>query len=550
MTDAASLATGGIDNQPPPLENYNLFNTDQALREATAREGAAWAVESLARYGARLGTAETIALGRRANENPPRQHPFDRFGERRDEIEFHPAWHAVMQLIIGEGLHAAPWTEPRPGAHVARAAAYVMHGQVEPGSLCPTTMTHGAIPVLQRDPALAREWVPTILSRSYDPRSLPIGRKSGALIGMGMTERQGGSDLRANTTRAVPVDGGSGGWRLTGHKWFFSVPQSDAHLVLAQAPGGLSCFFMPRVLPDGSRNAIRIQRLKDKVGNRSNASAEVEFHDALAVLLGEEGRGVATILEMGTYTRLDCALGGAGLLRGAVAQALHHADHRTAFQRRLVDQPLMANVLADLALESEAATALALRLARAFDAAGEDAAEMTFRRVCTPMVKYWVGKRAPVAVVEAMEVLGGNGYVEEGPLALLYREAPLNSIWEGSGNVMCLDMLRAIDRAPGTLDVLFAELHEASGADRRLDAAIRALEKEFAGHADREHAARRLAEALGVALQASLLVRHAPTAVADAFCASRLGGSSGRAFGALPAGVDCHAIITRAMPAE
>ncbi len=556
MTKDGWAATGDIDNQPPPLENHNLFTTDRALREATLRDGAAWAESGLVRYGATLGTAEVMALGRQANQNPPRHHPFDRFGQRRDEVEFHPAWHAIMQLIIGEGLHAAPFAEPRPGAHVARAAAYVMHGQVEPGSLCPTTMTHGAISVLQRDPELALMWLPTILSRTYDSRAVPVTQKSGALIGMGMTERQGGSDLRANTTRALPVDGsgpwetGSRAYRLTGHKWFFSAPQSDAHLVLAQAPGGLSCFFMPRVLPDGSRNAIQIQRLKDKIGNRSNASAEVEFDGAWAVRLGEEGRGVSTILEMGTYTRLDCALGSAGLLRGAVAQALHHAAHRSAFQLHLVDHPLMGNVLADLALESEAAIALSLRLARAFDEADHDPASMAFRRVCTPMVKYWVCKRAPVAVTEAMEVLGGNGYVEEGPLALLYREAPLNSIWEGSGNVMCLDMLRAINREPGTLDVLFAELRQASGADRRLDTAIAALETEFTGRADREHAARRLAEALSVALQASLLVRHAPAAIADAFCASRLGGQSGRAFGAMPAGVDCRAIIARAMPCE
>ncbi|WP_374467570.1 acyl-CoA dehydrogenase family protein, partial [Ferrovibrio sp.] len=374
--------------------------------------------------------------------------------------------------------------------------------------------------------------------------------KTNALIGMGMTEKQGGSDVRANTTKATPVGAGGPGaeYIISGHKWFFSCPQIDAHLVLAQSPGGLSCFFVPRWLPDGSKNAIHIQRLKEKVGNKSNASSEVEFHNAHGWLLGEEGRGVPTIIEMGTYTRLDCALGSAGLLRGAVSQALHHAFHRRAFQRHLIDQPLMTNVVADLAVESEAATALAMRLARAFDRAETDAQEAAFRRLCTPAVKYWVCKRAPNAVVEAMEVHGGNGYVDEGPLGMLYKEIPLNSIWEGSGNVMCLDVLRALQKNQDGLDAYFAELNSARGGDRRLDAAIAGVQAEFADLQEIEHRARRVVEKMMVTLQAALLVQHSTPAVADAFCASRLGGDWGQAFGTLPKGVDARAIAERARP--
>jgi putative acyl-CoA dehydrogenase len=534
-------------NQPPALEDYNLYTTDKALMQATEVNGAGWAKDRLTVYGRRLGDAETIENGRLAHKHPPQLKLFDRFGHRRDEVEFHPAWHSIMSLIIGEGLHSAPWAEPKPGAHVARAAAYIMHAQIEPGSQCPTTMTYGSVPAIRKDKHLSETWLPKIYSRQYDGSNRPVAQKTGALIGMGMTEKQGGSDVRSNTTTATPA-GADGAYIINGHKWFFSCPQNDAHLVLAQSPRGLSCFFVPRWLPDGSKNPVQIQRLKDKVGNKSNASSEVEFHNAQGWLLGEEGRGVPTIIEMGTYTRLDCALGSAGLLRGAVAQALHHAAHRRAFQRHLIDQPLMTNVVADLAIESEAATMLALRLARAFDRAEDDPAEAAFRRLCTPAVKYWICKRAPHAVVEAMEVHGGNGYVDEGPLGMLYKEIPLNSIWEGSGNVMCLDVLRALQKSQDGLEAYFADLIPARGNDKRLDAAIHDLKAEFADQTEIEHRARRVVEKMMAALQGALLVRHSTPAVADAFCASRLGGDWGHAFGTLPKGVDTRAIAERALP--
>lgn len=551
MTALPAFETHEVLNQPPVLEDFNLFTTDKALADAAAAMGVAHANDRLSAYGARLGRAETIEAGRLAHRFPPELRTFDRFGHRVDQVEFHPAWHQIMDLIVGEGLHSAPWFEPGTGAHTARAAAYIMHAQVEPGSQCPTTMTYGSVPALRSQGGLAEIVLGKIGTRSYDPRDIPVAQKSGALVGMGMTEKQGGSDVRSNTTVAVPAGSGGTGeeYLLTGHKWFFSCPQIDAHLVLAQAPGGLSCFLVPRWLPDRTRNRVRIQRLKNKVGNRSNASSEVEFHEAHGWLLGEEGRGIPTILEMGTFTRLDCALGSAGLLRGAVAQALHHAGHRRAFQRHLIDQPLMTNVVADLAIESEAATLLALRLARAFDemAAGNGQAA-AFVRLCTPAVKYWVCKRATGGVVEAMEVLGGNGYVNEGPLGLLYKEIPLNSIWEGSGNVMCLDVLRALHKTPDSLDVYFSEIADARGADRRLDAAMRSLETEFAHGHDMEHRARRLVEGMMLVLQGALLVRHAPDEVSDAFCASRLGGDWGHAYGTLPSGIDARAIAERARP--
>ncbi len=550
MTDDALFETHEVLNQPPALEDHNLFTTDRALATAVSEYGAQWAMERLEAYGARLGETETIEQGRLANRFPPQFKPFDRFGHRIDAVEFHPAWQAIMTLAVGEGIHSSPWAAPRPGAHVARAAAHFMHTQIEPGSLCPTSMTLGCVPALKRAPAIAEDWLPKIFSTRYDGRDLPATEKTGALVGMGMTEKQGGSDVRVNTTKAVPAggSGAEGEYIVTGHKWFFSCPQIDAHLVLAQAPGGLSCFFLPRWLPGGGRNAIRIQRLKDKIGNRSNASAEVEFHGAHGWLVGEEGRGVPTIIEMGNHTRLDCALGSAGLLRGAVAQAVHHVHYRRAFQRHLIDQPLMANVVADLAIESEAATLLTMRLALAFDRAETELQEAAFRRLCTPAAKYWVCKRAPHAVVEALEVLGGNGFVEEGPMGLLYREIPLNSIWEGSGNVMCLDVLRAIQKNPETLDAFSDELAQVKGADRRLDAAIAKVRDGLTDSADAEHRARRVVEAMMTALQGALLVRHSPESIADAFCATRLGGDWGHAFGTLPAGVDARAIAARARP--
>jgi putative acyl-CoA dehydrogenase len=454
-----------------------------------------------------------------------------------------------MALSIGEGLHTRPWAEPKPGAHVARAAGVIMMVQVEAGVQCPTTMTYGVVPALRHAPTIAAEWLPRLYSRRYDKRMIPASQKTGVLMGMGMTEKQGGSDLRANMTRAQPIDGGGPGeaYRLDGHKWFFSAPMCDAFLVLAQAPGGLSCFFLPRFLPDGTRNAIHVQRLKDKLGNKANASSEVEFHGAVAWLVGEEGRGVPTIIEMGNYTRLDCALGSTGLIRQAVAQAAHHAAHRSAFQKRLIDQPLMTNVLADLAIESEAATALVLRLARAYDRQ-DDPAETAFRRMLTPAAKYWICKRGPMLGAEAMEVLGGNGYVEEAIMGRLYRELPLNSIWEGSGNVMCLDVLRALAKTPEALDVALAEIRAARGADRRLDAHVQHLTDDVARDGFPESQARRLVERLVLALQGALLVRFAPATVADGFCASRLGNQAG-AFGTLPTGIDIRTIAERARPA-
>lgn len=437
--------THEVVNQPPPLIDYNLFTTDRALVEGVKRESAAWSVPMLDNFGRAVGTEEAVRWGFQANEYPPVLETHDRFGNRRDEVEFHPAWHSLMTLAVGHRLHALPWVESKPGAHVARAAMMMLAGQNESGHMCPVSMTYSAIPVLRLDPKLAAAWEHTILSSTYDPRFAPLTKKKGALIGMGMTEKQGGSDVRANTTLAEPSSGLE--YRITGHKWFCSAPMSDAFLILAQAPGGLTCFFLPRWTPAGERNEIRIQRLKRKLGNRSNASSEVEFEGAWAHRIGEEGRGVATIMEMVQHTRLDCCIGSAALMRRALAEALHHARHRAAFGRFLADQPLMRVVLADLAIESEAATVVMLRLARAFDNR-----ERPFSRLATAVSKYWICKRAPAHVGEALECLGGGGFVEESILPRLYREAPLNSIWEGSGNVVCLDVLRAIRKEPDSVE--------------------------------------------------------------------------------------------------
>jgi len=540
----AGSATHEVFNQPPPLVGYNLFTSDRALAEAVVREGAGWAIADLTRYGAKLGTPEVLELGALANRETPRLHAFDRFGRRIDWVEFHPAYHELMALQVAQGIHASPWSDPQPGAHVRRAAGLYMSGQVEAGTSCPISMTYAAIPVLRRAPAEVQAWLPKLLSRRYDPAHRPVPGKTGALMGMGMTEKQGGSDVRSNTTRAEPEtrSGPGEAYRIAGHKWFFSAPMGDAFLVLAQAPGGLSCFFMPRWTPAGELNAIRLQRLKDKLGNRSNASSEVEFDAALGWLIGEEGRGIATILEMVGYTRLDNVLGSAGVQRQALAQAIHHAAHRTAFQKRLVDHPLMAAVLADMALEVEAATALAFRLARAFDAQ-DDASEGLLRRLVTPAAKFWVCKRGPMLAAEALEVLGGNGYVEDSGMPRLYRELPVYSIWEGSGNVVCLDVLRALRREPETLAALEAELAAARG-DPRLDARIEALLATARAEVP-ESAARRLCRELVVTLQAALLLRHAPSFVAEGFIASRLGGG-GDAFGLTVEDADLRPIVERA----
>ncbi len=535
------MATHDVINQPPPLHDYEPLAQDRALLEGLRREGAQWAEDDIAVLGRRTASREVLAWGALANENPPRLRTHDRFGHRVDEIEFHPAWHELMRLSIANGIHSGPWREPREGAHVARAAKMMLVSQTEFGHGCPISMTYSAFPALQRQPDLLEEWAPHIVSLNYDPRLLPVGEKTGAIIGMGMTEKQGGSDVRANTTRAVPAEGA---WALTGHKWFCSAPMSDAFLVLAQAPRGLSCFLLPRFTPGGQRNHFIIQRLKDKLGNRSNASGEVEFENAYARLVGEEGRGVHTILEMVNHTRLDCVIGSSGMMRAALVQAAHHCAHRSAFGRRLVDQPLMRGVLADLATESEAATVLMMRLARAYDRREEEA---PFRRIATAVAKYWVCKRAAPFAAEALECLGGNGYVEESGMPRIYREAPLNSIWEGSGNVICLDVLRAIGKEPQARDALVAELRLSRGADRRLDAALDETEALLVK--PEEPAARRLVERLAVTLQGALLVRHAPHAVADAFCGTRLAGDHGYSFGTLPPGLDVDAILARAWPA-
>ncbi len=530
-----------VSNQPPPLEPYNLFASDIVLRDAVKREQAGWADHELTALGATLGKPETVQFGFDANKYTPVLRTLDRYGHRLDEVEFHPAWHALLGLALKAGLHSSPWAEPKPGAHVARAAGTYMLNQIESGVYCPVAMTYGAVPALRHAPAIAAQWLPKIFSRDYDKRFIPVKEKSAALLGMGMTENQGGSDLRTNSTRAEPA--GDGSFRLHGHKWFMSAPMCDAFLVLAQTAKGLSCFLMPRWTPDGNRNAIHIIRLKDKLGNRSNASSEVEFDGAYAQLIGEEGRGIPTIIEMASHTRLDCAIGSSALMRQAVAQAVHHARHRTAFQKHLIDQPLMTNVLADLALESEAATVLTMRLARAYDESDETSTVL--RRVVTPAAKFWICKRAPIVTLEAIEVLGGSGYIEESIMPRLYREAPVNSIWEGAGNIMCLDVLRAIERTPKAIDVLRDEL----GGDARLKTFADQLQMRLSA-ADRndESQARVLVRDLVLALQVALLIKHAPAAVADAFCASRLGAEAGSAFGALPRGLDLRVLAERAGP--
>jgi putative acyl-CoA dehydrogenase len=545
MTGSA-FATHEVVNQPPPLEDYDLFDSDAALVEAVAREGGAGRTERLAALGRWLGSAEVLALGEQANRCPPELRTHDRFGHRLDRIDFHPAWHALMARAVAERLHALPWAEPGPGAHVVRVAGAYLFNQVDAGVCCPMAMTFAAVPALQDQPELAARWTPAILSASYDPAFRPVGQKAGALIGMAMTEKQGGSDVRANSTRAVAQSDGT--YALIGHKWFCSAPMSDAFLTLAQAEAGLTCFLVPRWRPDGTRNAILLQRLKDKLGNRSNASAEIEYAGAFAELLGEPGQGVRTIIKMVHHTRLDAAASAAALIRQAVAQALHHATHRRAFQKALIDQPLMHNVLADLVLESEGAMLLVLRLARAFDGAGQDPQETAFARLATAVAKYWIGKRCPVAVVEALECLGGNGYVETSILPRLYREAPVNSVWEGSGNVICLDVLRALARSPETGAALLAEVELARGADRYLDCWLERLKQALADSTIMEYGARQLIEIMALALVGSLMVRHAPAALADAYCAARLGPDGGRQLGTLPQGADSVAICRRARP--
>ncbi|GAB7534885.1 isovaleryl-CoA dehydrogenase [Burkholderia sp. 3C] len=558
MDQQVLTATHRVTNQAPPLADYNAFETDAVLAAAVQRHGAGWHRTALAQHGATLTTPDTLALAELANRHTPELATHDARGERIDALEFHPSWHQLLGLLRAEGAHALPFAEPRTGAMAARCASYFLHAQLESGSLCPLTMTFASIPVLQKEPALFDTLRDKLYAREHDPRDVPLAHKRSMMIGMGMTEKQGGSDVRSNETRAWPLGAGGRGepYRLVGHKWFFSAPQCDAHLVLARTGdhAGISCFYVPRFTPDGRKNAVQVQRLKDKLGNRSNASSEVEFLDAYGVMIGEEGRGVPTIIEMANLTRLDCVIGSAALMRAALVQAIHHARHRSAFGKRLAEQPLMRNVLADLAIESEAASTLFMQLADAVEHDdGQSAEARGWRRIVTPAAKFWVCKRALEFTGEAMEVWGGNGYVETGPMARFYREAPVNSIWEGSGNVMCLDVLRAIEREPDAAAALIsawrADLAAHPDALRALDELTRA----FALPPDeREASARRIAQRIALIAQAALLHRHAPEAVADAFEATRFGAAShesGRVYGTLPARFDHAALIERAFPA-
>ncbi|HEY0487061.1 MAG TPA: acyl-CoA dehydrogenase family protein [Mycobacteriales bacterium] len=534
--------THEVTNQATPLAGYDAA-AELPLLEGLEREGAGWYSGDLHALGRKAGTAEWLKAGDDANAYPPKLLTHDRYGHRIDEVEFHPSWHALVDVAVTEGMSGALAWSGRPGAHVARAAAFSVWSQVESGYACPISMTYAAVPALRTTPAVAEELVPLLTSGVYEPSLKPLAQKRGALSGMGMTEKQGGSDVRTNTTTATPV--GEGAYVLRGHKWFTSAPMCDMFLFLAQAPGGLSCFVVPRVLPDGTRNRLHLQRLKDKLGNRSNASSEVELNDALGILVGEEGRGVRTIISMVALTRLDCVIGSTSLQRVALSNALHHTRHRAAFGRTLADQPLMKAVLADLALESEAATALMLRLAGAVDR-GEagDERERAFGRIATAVGKYWVCKRTPGAVGESLECLGGNGYVEESRMPRYYREAPLLSIWEGSGNVNALDVLRAMSRAPETVSVLRDELEQATGVSSVYDEALRRLDKDLTDLDGLESRARGLVERTALLLQASVLLRHSP--VGEAFVAARLGPDASLVYGGLPRGLDVDAIVARA----
>jgi putative acyl-CoA dehydrogenase len=546
---ATQLDTHEVFNQPPPLEGYDVFSADRALVEAVEREGAGWARPELEVLGAEAGSGWAQALGRLANDNRPELHSYDRYGNRIDVVEYHPAYHQLMTTAVAHGLHSGPWADPRAGAHVARAAKVITWYQVDAGHICPVSMTYAVVPALRHQPEVAGVWEPMIRSTTYDPSNRPAAAKAGVTCGMALTEKQGGSDVRANTTRAEPIGGPDRTYLLTGHKWFCSAPMSDAFLMLAQAPGGLSCFLVPRWQPDGTRNPIRIQRLKDKLGDRSNASSEIELSGVWGQLIGDEGRGVPTIIEMVNHTRLDCILGSTAVMRQGVAQATWHARHRSTFGKLLAAQPLMANVLADLSVESEAATVAALRMARAYDAPAGDEYEGLIQRLLTPVVKYWTCKRAPQHSAEALECLGGNGFVEESGMPRLFRQSPVNGVWEGSGNVICLDVLRALARQPESLDAFWVEVGLAQGGDSRLARALDDLHVDLSDPAGLEAGARSVVERMALVFQASLLVRFAPTAVADAFCGSRLAGTGAGTFGTLPAGTDLSGIVDRHAPA-
>ncbi|MEU9566670.1 acyl-CoA dehydrogenase family protein [Streptomyces sp. NPDC048161] len=542
--------THEVTNQAPPRKDLDEYGTNLPLAEAVRTFGAGWHEPELHEIGALVGSEHFRTATELAHTSPPVLRTHDRYGNRVDEIDFHPAYHEIIGAAVAHGTHTAGWADPKPGAAVARAASFMLFAQIEPGHACPMSMSHAVVPVLQRDPDVGRDWLPGLFSRAYDPRLIAPGEKSGLTFGMGMTEKQGGSDVRANTTRAVPLASGPGGRAhlLTGHKWFFSAPQSDAFLVLAQAEAGLTCFLVPRVLADGTRNTVRIQRLKNKLGNKSNASSEVEFDGTWAVRVGEPGRGVPTIIEMVNHTRLDCVLGTTAGMRQSVSEAIWHAQHRSAFGARLVDQPAMTAVLADLALETEAATWTSLRLAHAYESGSGESEEM-FRRLATAVSKYWICKRGPHHAYEALECLGGNGYTEDWPLARRYREQPVMAVWEGSGNVIALDVLRGIGRTPRSLDAFWAELEITAGASSVLDAHVRRVRRELTEDLRDPLAAQTRArasvEGMALALQASLMLRHAPAASAEAFVTARLGEGRGHQYGILPRGTDAAAIVTR-----
>ncbi|MCF6216741.1 MAG: acyl-CoA dehydrogenase family protein [Emcibacter sp.] len=543
--------THDVANQPPALENYNCYEQDIALQQSVQVNGAAWAETELHKFGAITGSAEVIEWGFQANENKPVLHTHDRHGKRVDEVRFHPAYHKLMALAIKEGLHASHWRDPKAGAHVARAAKYYMMAQVEIGHCCPITMTSAAIPALKNQSDLFNHWAPRIMARNYDPRNVADGKKQGLTIGMAMTEKQGGSDVRSNSTRAFAVEaGGPGGlYELVGHKYFVSAPMCDAFLVLAQTQTGVSCFLVPRWRPDGSKNPLQIQKLKNKMGNVSNASCETELRGAQGWMVGDEGRGVAAILNMVSMTRFDCMIGSASGMRQAVAQVTHHCASREAFGKILNEQPLMQNTLADLILESEAALALTMRIARALDNSENDEQEKLLVRMSTAVGKYWICKRAPGHAYEAMECIGGSGVMEDNIMPRLFRESPINSIWEGSGNVQCLDMLRAMNKNPGSFEAFMSEMEGAKGANRYLDQAINDLGKHFVNQDDMEYRARIIVGKMALAIQASSLIQYADAQVAEAFCAARLSGENmGWVYGTLPMGIDCPAIIERATP--
>lgn len=544
-------STHEVENQPKPLENYNLYLADKALQKALIREGADWADSDLTAFGELAGKKENIELGFQANKYQPELRTHDRYGHRIDQVDFHPSYHQLMTTAIEHGLHASPWSDPTPGAHVARAAKYYLHTQVEASHGCPITMTFASIPALRHQPDLLKEWGPKITARHYDSRNIPHTEKSAVTIGMAMTEKQGGSDVRRNSTRAYPVskEGAGQAYELIGHKWFVSAPMCDAFLVLAQTNSGLSCFLVPRWRPDGSKNPIQIQQLKQKMGNAANASSETELRGALGWMVGEEGRGVRTIIEMVATTRYDCMIGSSAGMRQAVVQAIHHASHREAFGAKLSEQPLMQNLLADLALESEAAMTYMMRMARAMDNQDNEH-EKLLSRIATPVGKYWICKRTPNHAYEAMEVIGGSGVMENHIMPRLFRESPVNAIWEGSGNVQCLDILRAIEKQPDVLDAYFAELEQAKGADKLLDQLMVTLKDEFTDNKALQYRARTIADSMAVGLQAALLIQHASPEIADAFCAGRLDVNSGFNYGTLPRGLKCAEIVERASPTD